>query len=148
MRKTVEKQMPLMPPKIDHPQAKELDIISRILDYNSTIYDLAMQDLSTGSQKSKAGARGMTAEQVIRAAIVKQMFTFTYQELAFHLVDSVSIRRFCFIGIAEKGFKKSVLCKNIKSLSPKPGKILIDVLCFSRKPRASKKAVRCVLIAR
>jgi len=47
------------------------------------------------------------------------MFTFTYQELAFHLVDSVSIRRFCFIGIAEKGFKKSVLCKNIKSLSPK-----------------------------
>ena len=59
----------------------------------------------------------MTAEQVLRAAIVKMLFGFTYQELAFHIVDSQSIRRFCQIGIADKGFKKSVLNKNIKALS-------------------------------
>ena len=59
----------------------------------------------------------MTAEQVLRAAIVKMIFGFTYQELAFHIVDSQSIRRFCQIGIADKGFKKSVLNKNIKVLS-------------------------------
>jgi len=118
MRKNSEKQMPLMPPKIDHPQAEELDAISRILDRNPIIYDLAMQDLSSGSEKSKAGARGMTAEQVVRAAIVKQMFEFSYKDLAFHLVDSVSLRRFCFIGIADNGFKKSVLCNNIKAISP------------------------------
>ena len=46
MRKISEKQMPLMPPRIDHPQANELNAISRIIDANSTIYDLAMQDLS------------------------------------------------------------------------------------------------------
>lgn len=108
-----------MPPKIDHPQAEELKAISCILDRNSIIYDLAMQDLSSDSKKSKAGAKGMTAEQVVRAAIVKQMFEFSYKDLAFHLVDSVSLRRFCFIGIADKGFKKSVLCKNIKAISPK-----------------------------
>lgn len=119
MRKNSEKQMPLMPPKIDHPQAEELKAISCILDRNSIIYDLAMQDLSSDSKKSKAGAKGMTAEQVVRAAIVKQMFEFSYKDLAFHLVDSVSLRRFCFIGIADKGFKKSVLCKNIKAISPK-----------------------------
>ena len=39
------------------------------------------------------------------------------KELTFHLVDSKSIRRFCRIGIADKGFKKSVLNKNIKALS-------------------------------
>jgi len=118
MRKISKKQMPLMPPKIDHPQAQELNAISCILDRNPTIYSLAMQDLSPKGKKSKKGANGMTAEQVVRAAIVKQIFQFSYKDLAFHLVDSHSLRRFCFIGIADKGFKKSVLCKNIKTISP------------------------------
>ena len=118
MRKKSKKQMPLMPTKIDHPQAVELNTISRILEANSTICDLAMQDLSPKPAKRKTGAKGMTAEQVIRAAIIKQMFECSYQDLAFHLVDSVSLKRFCLIGIADKGFKKSVLGKNIKALSP------------------------------
>jgi hypothetical protein len=57
MRKNIEKQMPLMPPKIDHPQAEELNAISHILDRNPIIYDLAMQDLSCKNRKSKAGAK-------------------------------------------------------------------------------------------
>jgi IS5 family transposase len=118
MRKKVKKQMPLMPPEIDHPQAEELSAISRILDSNPIIYDLVMQDLCPKRIKSKAGAKGMSAEQVIRAAVVKQMFEFSYQDLAFHLIDSVSLKRFCHIGIGDKGFKKSVLCKNIKAISP------------------------------
>jgi len=118
MRKKSKKQMPLMPPEIDHPQAEELSAISRILDANPIIYDLVMQDLSPKRIKSKAGAKGMSAEQVIRAAIVKQTFEFSYKDLAFHLIDSVSLKRFCHIGIADKGFKKSVLCKNIKAISP------------------------------
>jgi len=118
MRKKSKKQMPLMPPEIDHPQAEELSAISRILDANPIIYDLVMQDLSPKRIKSKAGAKGMSAEQVIRAAIVKQTFEFSYKDLAFHLMDSVSLKRFCHMGIADKGFKKSVLCKNIKAISP------------------------------
>jgi IS5 family transposase len=119
MRKKSKKQMPLMPEAIDHPQATELENISRILDANPTICDLALQDLSEGSKKaSRSGAHGMTADQVVRAAIVKQMLNFTYKELAFHIVDSNSLRRFMRIGIADKGFKKSVLNKNVKALSP------------------------------
>jgi IS5 family transposase len=119
MRKKSKKQMPLMPTATDHPQAIELENISRILDANPTICDLAMQDLCVISKKAnRSGARGMTADQVVRAAIVKQMLGFTYKELAFHIIDSNSIRRFMRIGIADKGFKKSVLNKNIKALSP------------------------------
>ncbi len=119
MREKSKKQMPLMPAATDHPQAIELENISRILDANPTICDLAMQDLSEGSKKARrSGARGMTADQVVRAAIVKQMLNFTYKELAFHIVDSNSLRRFMRIGIADKGFKKSVLGKNVKALSP------------------------------
>ena len=119
MRKKSKKQMPLMPAATDHPQAIELENISRILDANPIICDLAMQDLCEVSKKaSRSGARGMTADQVVRAAIVKQMLNFTYKELAFHIVDSNSLRRFMRIGIADKGFKKSVLNKNVKALSP------------------------------
>ncbi len=119
MRKKSKKQMPLMPEASDHPQAVELENISRILDANPTICDLAMQDLCEVSKRhNKSGARGMTADQVVRAAIVKQMLNFTYKELAFHIVDSNSLRRFMRIGIADKGFKKSVLNKNVKALSP------------------------------
>ena len=118
MRKKSKKQLPLMPQASDHPQAVELENISRILDANPTICDLAMQDLCEVSKRHhKSGARGMTAEQVVRAAIVKQMLNFTYKELAFHIVDSNSLRRFMRIGIADKGFKKSVLNKNVKALS-------------------------------
>ena len=125
MRKKSKKQMPLMPETSDHPQAVELENISRILDANPTICDLAMQDLCEESKKaSRSGARGMTADQVVRAAIVKQMLNFTYKELAFHIVDSNSLRRFMRIGIADKGFKKSVLNKNVKALSPQTWKAI------------------------
>lgn len=118
MRKKSKKQLPLMPEASDHPQAVELENISRILDANPIICDLAMQDLWKVSQEDrKSGANGMTAEQAVRAAIAKQMFNFTYKELAFHIVDSKSLRRFMRIGIADKGFKKSTLNKNIKALS-------------------------------
>jgi len=106
-----------MPSTIDHPQANELEAISRIINEHPTICDHVMQDLCKCGSSTRSGAHGMSAEQVLRAAIVKTLFGFTYQELAFHMVDSQSIRRFCLIGIADKGFKKSVLNKNIKALS-------------------------------
>ena len=119
MRKTSKKQMPLMPQNFDHPRAVELNAISGILGACPTISDLAMQDLSSGAAKCRSGAHGMSAEQVVRTAIIKQMFGFSYQDLAFHLADSASLRRFCLIGIGDKSFKKSVLGKNIKALSPR-----------------------------
>ena len=118
MRKKSKKQLPLMPDASDHPQAAELENISRILDANAIICDLAMQDICKVSKgEHKSGANGMTAEQAVRAAIVKQMFNFCYKDLAFHIVDSKSLRRFMRIGIADKGFKKSTLNNNIKALS-------------------------------
>jgi transposase, IS5 family len=118
MRKKSQKQMPLMPSDIQHPRAKELDRISKILDSIPTITDMVLQDLTHGVTNRHCGAQGMTAEQVLRAAIIKQTEGFSYEELAFHLVDSRTYRNFCRIGITHKGFKKSALCKNIKAISP------------------------------
>jgi IS5 family transposase len=118
MRKKKQKQMPLMPSDIEHPRAKALDRISRVLDSIPTITDMVLQDLIHDVKKRHYGAQGMTAEQVLRAAIIKQTEGFSYEELAFHLIDSRTYRNFCRIGIAHKGFKKSALCKNTKAISP------------------------------
>ena len=48
MRKKRQKQMPLMPTEIDHPQALELEAISRIINSRPTICDYVMQDLCKG----------------------------------------------------------------------------------------------------
>ena len=118
MRKKYQKQLPLMPSNIEHPRAKELERISQILDSIPTIADMVLQDLTHGVKHRNCGAEGMTAEQVLRAAIIKQTEGFSYNELAFHTVDSNTYRNFCRIGLIDKGFKKSALCKNIKALSP------------------------------
>jgi IS5 family transposase len=117
MRKRNQKQMPLIPTTVDHLHAMELELISRILDDIPTINELAWQDLAQHVATVGTGAEGMSAEQVVRCAIVKQMEDYSYDELAFHIVDSSCYRSFCRIGIAHKGFKKSALCKNIKALS-------------------------------
>lgn len=118
MREKSKKQLPLMNPTLDHPQAAELKRISRVLDQHTTIADLVHQDLCRDRALQKTGACGMSAEQVLRAAIVKRMFGYSYELLPFHLMDSISLRAFCRMGIADKGFKKSALAKNIKQISP------------------------------
>lgn len=77
MRKIHQKQMPLMPNNIDHPRARELEQISQILDSIPTILELVLQDLTHGVENRNCGAEGMTAEQVLRAAIIKQSEGFS-----------------------------------------------------------------------
>jgi len=115
MRKARIQQLPLAEVTPDHPKAKEFAKISEILDQNSSIYDLVLQDI--GTVGTKTGANGMTAEQVLRAAIIKQIEGFSYRALAFHLMDSRVYSWFCRIGITSKPFKKSALQRGIKAIT-------------------------------
>ncbi|MEO0249043.1 MAG: transposase, partial [candidate division WOR-3 bacterium] len=128
MRKKNHIQMPLIPSGLEHPRAEELDRISEILEGIPIITEMVLQDLTCGVVHRHCGADGMTAEQVLRAAIVKQTEGFSYEDLAFHLVDSHTYRRFCRIGFTEKGFKKSALCKNIKAISPETWEMINRLL--------------------
>jgi IS5 family transposase len=81
MRKKWQKQMPLMPQITDHRQSKELEVISTIIDANPIICDRVLQDLNRGKNVAhRQGANGMSAEQVLRAAIVKTLYSFTYKD--------------------------------------------------------------------
>lgn len=140
MRKKWQSQMPLMPQITDHAQSKELKVISNIINANPIICDRVLQDLNKGKNvNQRKGANGMSAEQVLRSAIVKTLFNFSYKDLAFHLVDSRSLSRFCRIGIADKGFKKSALNKNIKAISDSTWEMInADLLGYALTEKIEK----------
>jgi IS5 family transposase len=118
MREKWQKQMPLMSHIKEHAQSQEIEMISKIINDNPIICIHILQDLNKGKvEAQRSGAKGMSADQVLRCAVVKTLFEFSYEELAFHIVDSQSLRWFCRIGMAEEGFRKSALNRNIKVIS-------------------------------
>jgi len=118
MRKTLNPQPKLREPWLELEHARELEAISSVLDAHPKINELVLQELraSNPSARHDVGCGGMSAEQVVRAAVIKQMNQFTYRELAFHLADSRSYRTFCRLGIGEPTPSKSTLAANIKAL--------------------------------
>jgi IS5 family transposase len=80
--------------------ARELEAISLVLDQNPGILDLVFRDL-VKYQRTDTGRDGMTAEQVLRCAILKQYRELTYEELAFHLEDSIAFRSFARLGMGQ-----------------------------------------------
>ena len=55
MREKWQKQMPLMAHILDHPQSQELEVISGLIDANSTICQYILQDLNTGKSETCNG---------------------------------------------------------------------------------------------
>jgi IS5 family transposase len=117
MRRIVHDQLPVVPQVIPHDHARELSRISAVLDELPEAAELIYADLIDRRGKPvdpDKGRDGMTAEQVLRALVVKQMNQYSYEELAFHLADSTTYRWFCRLGIEQKPIEKSTLQKNIK----------------------------------
>jgi IS5 family transposase len=118
MRKSLTQQLGLVPHSIPHPHARELARASAIIDLLPDAVELVAKDLGTGTKGSKAGRMGMSGEQVLRAALLKQMHGWSYEDLAFALADSPTFRTFCRIGFVDRAPKKAALAANIKRVKP------------------------------
>lgn len=118
MRSIVAEQLPLRPAPIDHEHARELAQIDRILIDNPGITNCIHQDLIADLCEPDKGRRGMSAEQVLRVLIVKQLNGFSYERLAFHLADSISYRIFCRFGAFDSPPRKSALQHNLQLITP------------------------------
>jgi len=116
MRCIVRQQQPLMQEFIEHEHADELAAIDQILNAVPEMLSQVEADLVGDSDRS-VGRPGLSADQVVRALLVKQMNGFSYDELAFHLADSICYRRFCQLGQFEKPPSRSTLQENIKRVS-------------------------------
>lgn len=94
---------------------RELAAISEIVDANPEVLDRVHRDL-VGTARADHGREGMTAEQVLRAAIAKQGQNWNYEELAFHLGDSQVFRAFVRLQVNQFP-ARSALQENIASIT-------------------------------
>ena len=113
-----KEQLSLDRPPAAHAHAEELEQIGLILDANPRMVELVEQDLVRGVKNPGTGARGLTGDQVYRILLIKQMNGFSYEELAFHLSDSVTYRAFCRFGALEQTPARSTLSENLKKVRP------------------------------
>ena len=81
MRRKRENQLPLSGLWPGHRLAQELKAVSKILDDNPSILSLVLHDLCD-TAGSGQGAPGLSAEQVLRAAILKNWHQLPYQPVA------------------------------------------------------------------
>jgi len=145
MRKTHPFQVPLTEHWLDLGHAKEYQVISRLLDEKPKMTELILQDLSGNAdeQRVATGAEGLSAEQVLRALVVKQMEGFSYRELAFHIADSRTFQTFCRFGIADTLPSKSALHAAVKCVRAETLEAMNRLLYFDPKNvEDAKRAIR------
>lgn len=137
MRHKFTSQMTLFSPIMRSSIVKELKGISDILDATPSVMDRVFKDL-TATHRIDTGRKGMTAEQVLRCAILKQYRELTYEELAFHLEDSDAFRSFARLEMSQYP-SKSILQENIKAITEETWEAIHrDVLEFAAREKIEK----------
>jgi len=116
MRRSVRDQLSLVPAPFGHDHVRELQAVRAILDAHPEFARWVQADLLAGGAAADRGREGMSGEQVLRALIIKQANGFSYEQLAFHLVDSQSYRAFCLISVVDSPPKRSTLQRNCKAV--------------------------------
>lgn len=99
-----------------HEIGHELKAMSQWLDEHGDLLALVGRDLSRHAVKA-TGRQGLSAEAVLRCALLKQYRQLSYQELAFHLEDSASFRAFARLPWPWSP-QKSALQKTISAIRP------------------------------
>jgi IS5 family transposase len=117
MRTMVQAQPSLVYAPVEHEHARELERISDVLDANPAVLTLVYEALVAAGGRPDKGRGTMTADQVLRCLILKQMHDLPYRDLAFQLRDSRTTQTFCRFGVGDDLPDRSVLQRNIKSVS-------------------------------
>lgn len=115
MRDTKNLQKSIFCQPADHPVFDEWRQIERTLNGHPEFLEWVHADLSVGLKSKTSGAKGMTAEQVLRAAILKQSNGWTYRELEFQIVDSQITKSFLKLDFDES-YGSSCLQANVKRI--------------------------------
>lgn len=115
------------------PQVQEkFEVMDKILQSTRCELDLVLADLTEGVDLS-TGRTGMSADQVLRMVLVKQMYGYSYEQLHARVSDSICLRNFCgyeFLWVP----KPQTLQENIVKLRPETLEALHKALVrYARK---------------
>ena len=151
MRQILHPQLSLVESALDHPHAHELQKIHTILESCPEIAERVHADLIRGLKNSDTGRAGMmSAHQVFRALLIKQMNAFSYEELAFHLADSRTYRAFCDFGIGDDIPSASTLQRDIKKIPPESleaiNRVLLQIAREDGLEKGRKVRVDCTVV--
>jgi IS5 family transposase len=120
--------------------SKKLEKISEILEQDMSFLEKVSENFKTPKQSS-AGAKGMTVEQVVRVALLKQLSQLSYEKLHDELNDNISYRRFAKTHEGEVP-KKMTLNENIKKISPEGWEEIHKVIIKAAKELGIEKGKR------
>ena len=126
MRETRTVQKSIFDFYAEHETGKGLNALSEYLDANLEILDTIMADL-VEQNATDIGRKGMTAESVLRCMLLKQIMGFSYDQMAFHLMDSHTFSTFARIN-DRKPPGRSTLQANIRRIHPESLKSVFDHL--------------------
>ena len=121
LRDVRDNQLPLISPYHAHVKSQELAAMEKILDATPEAAKWVLADLvGRGGNRvsSKKGREGMSGEQVLRAMLLKQWCGYSFDDLAFHLADSISYRAFCQIKPGHRSPSGNSLQRNVKLVQP------------------------------
>lgn len=113
MRAKRTSQMSLFDQFAAHNIGLELKGMSEQLDAHPEWLDFVADDLGSSAA---TGRCGLTAESALRCALLKQYRQLTYEELAFHLLDSASFQAFARLPLNWTP-KKAALQANIAAMT-------------------------------
>jgi len=93
-----------------------LSMINSILEQNPQILESASRDFALRDKNDeRRGRPGMTVDQSLRVALVKQLFSLDYRSLESFIKDSWPMRAFCQMACGVPGFRS--LQRNVKAVS-------------------------------
>ncbi|UQG62205.1 ISNCY family transposase [Marinobacter sp. M3C] len=116
MRETRNAQASIFEEYSNHEYGVRLRKLSEVLDRQPEILELVAADLIDVSV-SAVGRTGLSAESVLRCLVLRQQLGFSYEQLAFHLSDSVTYRTFTRLP-AHLSPSRSCLQSTIRSIQP------------------------------
>jgi len=126
MRQFQEVQLSLTPTWGPHQHTRELQMAARVLDAHPEVGGLVQRDLLEG-RRSDRGRPGLSGDQALRIALLKQIHGLSYRELEFHLQDSAGFRAFVGLGFAEQPSHQT-LQSNVKRIQPETWEAIHRVL--------------------
>ncbi len=130
MRDSIKPQLDLFYQWPNHFLGRELKKISEILDRHPEFIEWVHVDLS--QNKFLTGTTGMSSEQVLRAAIIKNIRKLSYEGLSFNISDSTSTRAFLMLGLGES-YSASCLQDTISRIGEETWKNISRALVFDAK---------------
>lgn len=117
MRPKIAPAPQLMPLYVNRSQARQLRQMSKTLDAHPEMEELVLKDLIRGLKEPEQGRLGMSARQVLRVLVIKQLTELSYPDLSFYLADSVSSSLFCGFDRPTSVPGKSALQDNLARLT-------------------------------